>query len=152
MKKIIIIFLFLTSVGFAQEVYIGNAILYSVVSGYTEGLRIRESSLTNNPAKQWELSSLWHKTAFLERGLAISLGITISLHSKFDWKKMIAALFLSGAIYWNLFDGTINLTTGRHFYDISNETPAFTERYGNFKIPVLIIASIVEILVEKHIL
>ena len=152
MKKIIVIFLFVSSLSLAQEVFIGNAILYSIAAGYTEGLRIEQNSMMYNPRESWELSSMWHKTEILERGLGISLGVTIALHSKFNWKKMLAAIFLSSAIYWNLFDGTINLVTNRPFYNISDQTPAITERYGNFKIPILILAAIFEILVDNKIL
>ena len=152
MKKLIIIIILFSSISWAQEIFIGNAILYSITAGYTEGLRMQESSMTNDPDTQWRINSLWHKTALLERGLGISLGITIALHSKFKWKKMLAGILLSGAIYWNLFDGTINLTTGRPFYYISDSTPAITERFGSLKIPVLLAAVLIEILVDNKIL
>ncbi len=152
MKKIIFLCLLFTSICFPQQFYIGNAILYSLVSGYTEGLRIKENSFRNDPVKQHEISSLWHKTILLQRGLAISLGVTIALYSKFNWEKMLSAIFLSGAIFWNIFDGTINLTTNRSFFHVSNTTSSMTKKYCGFKIPVLLVAGFISYLVENKIL
>ncbi len=86
------------------------------------------------------LISLWHKTQLVERAFGISLGFTIGDYSKFEWKKMLLSLFLSAAIYWNLYDGTINMVRNKPFYHMSNTTTAITEKYGNFKLPVLAVA------------
>ena len=125
---------------FAQELYISNAIIYSVVAGYTEGLQLKERYDTNNPSEQRKLNSLWHSTQVAERGLGISLGIAIGDYSRLNWKKIALSLLLSAAIYWNLYDGTINLVRSNSFYHISETSTAITEKYGNFKIPVLAVS------------
>ncbi len=72
--------------------------------------------------------------------MGISLGITIGDYSKLEWKKLLLSVFLSAAIYWNLYDGTINLVRNNSFYHMSDTSTAITEQYGAFKIPVLAIA------------
>ena len=139
--KTTLLFLCLSAAScFGQEVYLGNAILYSITAGYTEGLQLKERYDTGSPSEQRKLNSLWHSTQLAERAMGISLGITIADYSKLEWKKLLLSVFLSAAIYWNLYDGTINMVRHDSFYHMSDTSTAFTEKYGNFKIPVLAIA------------
>jgi hypothetical protein len=140
LKKIFIIFFICSVTGFAQEFYISNAIVYSIVAGYTEGLQLKERYDVQDSGEKRKINSLWHNTQLAERGLGISLGIAIGDFSGLNWKKIALSLLLSAAIYWNLYDGTINMVRQKSFYHISNTSTAITEKYGGFKIPVLAVS------------
>jgi len=138
--KILIVLLVLTAkINFAQELYVGNAVLFSIASGITEGLKLDERQYyrIGDDINSIKLNKLWHKTQLVERGLGISLGVTIGDYSELNWKKMLLSTFLSAAIFWNFYDGSINLVRGYPIFYKSGTSLSFMDNYTSFKIPVL---------------
>ena len=142
MKSLLVLLILITKINFGQELYVGNAVLFSIASGITEGLKLEERQYMtggNNPYSI-KLNRLWHKTQFVERGLGVSLGITIGEYSNFDWEKMLLSTFLSAAIFWNFYDVTINIVRGYPVFYKSGTSLSFMDAYSNLKIPVLTLA------------
>ena len=139
MKSLLILLILFAKINFGQELYLGNAVLFSIASGITEGLKLEERQYykSGDDINSIKLNKLWHKTQLFERGLGISLGVTIGDYSNLDWKKMLLSTFLSAAVFWNFYDGTINIVRGYPVFYKSGTSLSFMDDYSNFKIPVL---------------
>ena len=142
MKSLLVLLILFAKINFGQELYLGNAVLFSIISGVTEGLKLEERQYfkSGDDFNSIRLNKLWHKTQLLERGLGISLGVTIGDYSNLDWKKMLLSTFLSAAVFWNFYDGSINLVRGYPVFYKSGTSLSFMDDYSNFKIPVLAVA------------
>jgi hypothetical protein len=138
-KSLLILLILVTKINFSQELYVGNAVLFSIASGITEGLKLEERQYLTKGDNPYsiKLNRLWHKTQFVERGLGVSLGVTIGEYSDLDWKKMLLSTFLSAAIFWNFYDSTINLVRGFPVFYKSGTSLSFMDDYADFKIPIL---------------
>ena len=138
MKILLVLFVLIPKINFGQEWYVGNAVLFSIASGITEGLKLEERQYykSGDDINSVKLNKLWHKTQLVERGLGISLGITIGDYSELDWRKMLLSTFLSAAIFWNFYDGTINLVRGYPVFYRSGTSLSFMDNYTDFKVPV----------------
>ena len=126
--------------------------LWSSVSGLSEYHRMKDRQLykENNYDYKYH-SQQWHKLEFVERGLAIGTGVTITLDAVNEESILvgIADALVSFGMFWSVRDGVYNMKQGNSFYYQSPDTMSGLEQFGApfVKISFLICALIFRMLI-----
>jgi len=142
--KIFIVLMLFNFITFAQPKWVKRAthlslsIAYPIIAANTEWQQFKEKTTTGLERKGW--ASKWHTTQWYERATGFAMAMSIPLHTGFDLKQTLADSFLSGVLFWNIYDGVLNVKRGQGFYYSSQTTPSSFRHFDFLKIPLLIIA------------
>jgi hypothetical protein len=79
--------------------YIISTLLYPSLSGFTEAYKLQERY-----SHSVQLNKDWHTLKLFESASAVNLGISIAVSSKDDFIEIAKKTFLSGVIYWIVYD------------------------------------------------
>jgi len=114
------------------------SIAYPVIAANTEWQQFKEKTTSGLEREMW--ARKWHATQWYERATGFSMAMAIPFHSKFNFKRTLIDSFLSGILFWNIYDGVLNNKRGMSFYYSSKTTPSGFKNFDFLKIPLLLLA------------
>jgi len=121
--------------------HIALSIVFPIISSIAEYRNYRWGLYGNRQTD----SQAWHDWQLAERIAGISVGVTIALHSDFDIIQMLKDLLLSGAMFWNIYDASLNIQKNKPFFHSSATSGSRMEGISFLKIPTFIIALLIYI-------